>query len=139
MVMSLSDQIEALEEGLINVKANYKSKVDDLQVDKKKIKAVDKDAAAKKETLDEEIEKIQKEGSEKINKMQNQIDQLKEQNKDTDDEKANKEKDVIIHASKRPSIPPYRKTTIEEVKKAEKDGLLCGFDAVAMTASIRKK
>ena len=90
-------------------------------------------------SLKAEISKLKGSGAkEKKVALQKQIALLEEQDKPTASEKAQ----AAVIAPVKPvksTIPPFKKTTMEEVQQAEKEGRLCGFDAVSMTASIREK
>jgi len=74
---------------------------------------------------------------EKKKELQTKINKLKEQNKQNNDEAANREVTPVAVVVNN-SIPPYKKVTIEQVQAAEKAGKLCGFSASTMTASIKE-
>ena len=89
-------------------------------------------------SLEAEMAQLKGPGSkEKKATLQKKIDTLMKENKPTGDEKAK----ITVTSPKavkmNTGIPAYKKVTLEQVKRAEAEGKLCGFDADAMTASIR--
>lgn len=87
-------------------------------------------------SLEEELANTKGPGSvAKKKELQEQIDKLKEEDEDTSAEKEEAQEAAPVVANQ--PLPPYRKVTMEQVKKAEAERKLCGFDPANMTASIR--
>lgn len=91
--------------------------------------------------LEENIDKLKGPGSkEKRKDLQAKIDALKEIDDEVAGDNRNDKIDAIIDKkiADKGGIPEYRPVTMDQVKKAEKECKLVGFDPENMTASIRE-